>query len=212
MDGKIKIQLAGDKSFRKYGRLISGYDFLPLREKLEKKPKPAETTVYMASDPELEQMELFRELQEREFGGIEIELGYCNGNNHVLNALEYHRNSEINIAGTDLILLLGCLQDVDAETFTYDTNLVEAFLVSAGSAVELYATTLHYAPCNASAKGFLNAVVLPRGTNFPLKNRLEATGEDRLLFARNKWLIAHPESGLQAEGAFVGLTGQNITL
>ena len=32
------------------------------------------------------------------------------------------------------------------EDFTYDTSKVEAFLVPAGTAVEIYATTLHYAP------------------------------------------------------------------
>ena len=34
--------------------------------------------------------------------------------------------------------------------------------------------------------------------------------EDGLLTAKNKWLIAHEEAGI--EGAFCGLQGENITL
>ncbi len=209
MNETIEVQSIRDDAFRKYGRVVSGFDCAPLLSRLKKTPCPSDTTVYVASDPELEKLDVFGELQDREFGGLPIELGYCNGSNDKLNALEYHRSSEINIAGTDLILLLGLLQDVSA-AFTYDTGRVEAFRVPAGTAVELYATTLHFAPCSASPEGFRDAVILPRGTNLPLEAKPAAQGEDALLFAKNKWLIAHPESGLQADGAFVGLQGKNI--
>ena len=212
MSETIKIQSIRDEGFRKYGRVISGIDWAPLLNQLKKTPCPSDSTVYVASDPELEKLEIFKVLQNREFGGLPIELGYCNGSNYLLNALEYHRSSEINIAETDLILLLGSQQDVDANSFTYDTERVEAFLVPGGTAVELYATTLHFAPCNASAEGFRDAVVLPRNTNLPLETVPEKEGEAKLLFARNKWLIVHQESGLQADGAFVGLQGWNVSL
>ena len=212
MGNAIVVQPVRDKAFRKYGRIVTGFDCTGLLKQLEKTPCPSDSTVYEASVPELEALEIFRELRDREFGGLAIELGYCNGSNNRLNALEYHRSSEINIAGTDLILLLGSLQDVDTGAWTYDTGLVEAFLVPAGTVVELYATTLHYAPCSASPEGFRDAVVLPRGTNLPLEAVPKREGEDRLLFARNKWLIAHRESGLQESGAFPGLTGRNLTL
>ena len=42
---------------------------------------------------------------------------------------------------------------------------MEYFFVPAGTAVELYATTLHYAPCSVDGKEFRCGVVLPRGTN-----------------------------------------------
>lgn len=212
MNDTIVIQSIRDKAFQKYGRSIPWFDCAPLLRQLEKTPCPPDSTVYVASDPELEKLEIFSALRNREYGGMEIQLGYCNGSNNKLNALEYHRSSEINIAGTDLILLLGSQQDVDARAFTYDTARVEAFLIPAGVMVELYATTLHYAPCNAAAEGFRNAVVLPRGTNLPLEAAPNEQGEERLLFARNKWLIAHFESNLQRDGAFVGLQGRNITL
>ena len=47
-------------------------------------------------------------MKERAYGGLEIQIGYCNGNNKKLNAVEYHRSSELDIAVDDLILLLGC--------------------------------------------------------------------------------------------------------
>lgn len=93
------------------------------------------------------------------------------------------------------------------------TDRVRAFHVPAGTAVELFATTLHYAPCTADAKScFRAAIVLPRGTNTE-KPKLEArAAEDRLLWARNKWLIAHPDAPEAREGAFVGLEGENLCL
>lgn len=212
MSETIKIQSVRDEAFRKYGRVVSGLDCAPLLSLLSKTPCPSDSTVYLASDPELEKLEIFEVLQNREFGGLPIQLGYCNGSNYLLNAVEYHRSSEINIAGTDLILLLGSQQDVEAQTFAYDTGRIEGFLVPAGTAVELYATTLHYAPCCASAEPFRDVVILPRDTNLPLETVPEKEGEAKLLFARNKWLIAHPESGLQADGAFVGLQGWNISV
>lgn len=212
MAEKIKVCSIGDTEFAKYGRVVSGFDCSELLEKLKNTPKPKDGTVYVASDPELEKLDVFKKLTEEEFGGLPIELGYCNGVNRKLNALEYHRSSEINIAADDLILLLGSLCDVDPEKYTYDTSLVEAFLVPAGTAVELYATTLHFAPCSVGENGFRDAVVLPRDTNLPLEAEPKKENEAKLLFARNKWLIAHAESGLDKDGGFVGLVGENITL
>ena len=40
-------------------------------------------------------------VREKGFGGLPVQIGYCNGSNVKLNALEYHRSSEIDIAVTD---------------------------------------------------------------------------------------------------------------
>ncbi len=129
--------------------------------------------------------------------------------NKKLNALEYHRSSEINVAVTDMILLVGMEQDVK-EDYTYDTSQIEAFFVPAGTVVEMYATTLHYAPCMTAETGFRAVVVLPAGTNTELDFPVGESGEERLIAAKNKWLIAHEEAGI--EGAFCGLKGENIEL
>ena len=96
------------------------------------------------------------------------------------------------------------------DDFTYDTAKIEAFLLPKGTGVELYATTLHYAPCNADKNGFRVVIVLPKDTNLPLGEKHEG-GEDGHLTAKNKWLIGHPEGGLP-EGSPLGLIGENISL
>ncbi|RZT03055.1 DUF4867 family protein [Cuneatibacter caecimuris] len=204
----MDIQKVTDAGFAKYGRVISGYSLEPLLEEMEKTPLP-EGVDYVPSVPELEALPVFEELTESMYGGLPVQIGYCNGHNHLLNALEYHRSSEVDIAvGRDLILLLGCQQDMESD-YSYDTAKAEAFLLPAGVGVELYATTLHYAPCSAAeGEGFRCVVVLPRDTNLPLEKKPAVSPEDALMTARNKWLIAHPDAGI--EGAVCGLKGENL--
>lgn len=175
---------------------------------MEHTPLPGDV-IYVPSVEELEALPVAKELRDRAYGGLPIQIGFCNGNNKKLNALEYHRCSEVNIAVTDLILLIGMQQDI-APDYTYDTAKVEAFLVPAGTVIEVYATTLHYAPCTAAEGGFRCVVVLPQGTNTDLDAEYDISTEDQLLTMKNKWLIAHEEAGI--EGAFNGLRGTNITL
>ena len=205
----MKIQNVNDESFKKYGKVLNGYHVAGILKEMEHTPLTKEV-VYVPSVEEMEALPDAEEMKNRAFGGLPIQIGYCNGDNKKLNALEYHRSSEINIAVNDLVLLLGAEQDIQAD-YTYDTSLVEAFLVPAGTVIEVYATTLHYAPISSDGK-FRVVVVLPKETNEPLTFTPGKEGEDALLFARNKWLIAHPESGLEKDGAFIGLKGENITI
>ena len=204
----MKIANVADPSFAKYGRGIEGRDVAGLMAAMEKTPLPGDV-VYEPSEPSLEALPVFSDLRDRLYGELPIQVGYCNGHNKKLNALEYHRSSEIDIAATDLILLLGQQQDIGAD-FTYDTAKVEAFFVPAHTAVELYATTLHYAPCQADGSGFRCVIVLPKDTNLPLECG-HAGGEDGHLTARNKWLLGHPEGGLP-EGSPMGLIGENLSV
>lgn len=206
----LKIQNVTDAGFKKYGRVLKDYDTTNIVKILESTPLP-EGVVYVPSVKELETDEIMDYFTNNVYGGLPVQVGYCNGHNRTLNALEYHRSSEINIAAKDLILLIGMQQDME-EDYTYDTSKVEAFLLPAGTAIEVYATTLHYAPCDATEAGFQCVVVLPNDTNLDLVKKPNAKGEDALLFARNKWLVAHEESGLDKDGAFIGLKGDNITI
>lgn len=196
-----------DPEFRKYGRVLD-VRIPDLLDRLGKTPV-TEGVAYVASEPALEAAEEAEMIRDSIFGGIPIEIGYCNGHNDTLNAVEYHRCSEINIAYQGAVLIVGSQQDI-ADDFTYDTGKMEFFEVPAGCAVELYATTLHYAPCSLVKEGFQVAIILAKGTNEEAPKVTGAIGEDRLLAARNKWLIAHEESGLGESGAFVGLTGENL--
>ncbi len=204
------IKSVFDKEFKRYGQVLKNYDFSEIIAKMESAPLPSDV-IYEPSIKELEELEIAESLRKREFGELPIQIGYCNGNNYLLNAVEYHRTSEINIAVTDLILLLGSQQDIN-DDYTYDTSKIEAFKLTAGTAIEVYGTTLHYAPCNVNEDGFKCVVVLPRDTNLPLENNVEKIGEDTLLFARNKWLIGHKDTDLGEQGAFIGLVGENISL
>lgn len=198
-----------DQRFKKYGRVVKDIDFSQLVKTLEEKTPLPEGVVYEPSIKELESLPVFEELRDKTYGELPIQIGYCNGHNELLNAVEYHRSSEINVAATDAILILGWQQDI-TEDFTYDTALMEAFLIPKGTAVEVYATTLHYAPCGVKGEGFKVAVVLPAGTNYPL-DKNHGGGEDKLITAKNKWLIGHEEGGLDA-GCHIGLIGKNLNI
>lgn len=204
----MKIQNVADDAFRRYGKVLEGYDFTELLKEMKHTPVPEDVT-YVPSVEEMEALPVAKELQNKGYGGLPIEIGYCNGHNKKLNGLEYHRSSEINVAVTDLVLLIGHQQDVEKD-YTYDTSKVEAFLVPAGTAIEVYATTLHYAPCNVQDGGFQCVVVLPAGTNTELTFETAKTGEDSLMTAKNKWLIAHEDAAI--EGTVNGLRGENISI
>lgn len=204
------IKKVTDKDFKKYGRVLKNYDCSKLVKKMKEMPLPSDV-IYEPSIKELEDLKIADDLKAREFGGLPIQIGYCNGNNYLLNAVEYHRSSEIDIAVTDLILLVGSEQDIE-DDYSYNTSNIEAFIVPAGTPVELYATTLHYAPCNVNEDGFKCVVVLPKDTNLPLEGEIKKSGEDALLFAKNKWLIGHKDTDLGEQGAFIGLVGENISI
>ncbi len=208
MESKLTIYPVTDERFQKYGRVIDDYNGDALFAAMEQTPLP-DDVIYVPSDSNLETLPIMKQFQDGVYGGLPIQIGYCNGNNHLLNAVEYHRSSEINVAITDLILLIGMQQDISKD-FTYETSKIEAFLVPAKTMVEVYATTLHYAPCNANDGGFRCVVVLPKDTNLDLQVKPKDAKEDVLLTARNKWLIAHEDAKI--EGAFVGLVGENLSV
>ena len=205
----MTVKKVTDTAFKAYGRVITGYDFSGLLKAMEQTPLP-EDVIYIPSLPEMEALPEAKELGNGIYGQMPIQIGCCNGHNKKLNAVEYHRDSEVDIAVDDLILILGKQQDIE-EDHTYDTSRMEAFLVPAGTAVEVYATTLHYAPCHVKDEGFRCVIVLPKDTNLDMEPVEVKDPEDRLLFARNKWLIGHAQGGLP-EGAFIGLKGENLSV
>lgn len=202
------IKQVTEEAFNPYGRIIEGIDCKELLNEMDKISLP-EGVIYEPSVAPLESLSVYKIFQDAIYGELPIQIGYCIGHNHKLNAVEYHRSSEINVAATDMVLILGKQQDISKD-FTYETKNLEAFFVPKGTVLEMYATTLHYAPCNAGNEGFKSVVVLPKDTNLPL-DLIHRNGEDQLLTAKNKWLIGHAEGGL-AEGSFIGLIGENITL
>ena len=207
----MKIHSIHDSAFIPYGKILPGYNTTELLAAMNRIPMPEEGVAYEPGIDSLEACGVFAQLRDNAYGGMPVELGMCWGYNTKLNCLEYHRDSELNIPSTDLILLLAKMEEI--ENGVLDTAKVKAFRVPAGTVVEVYATTLHYAPCHADVKtGFRMAVALPKGTNTERPAISVLNPEDRLLWARNKWLLAHPESDEAAKGAYIGLTGANIDI
>ena len=203
-----------DKRLKKYGRLVTNVDFSNIIDELSKVDTP-EGVVYYPSVKELEDTLDFANVRTVCYGETDIQIGYCIGHNTLLNAVEYHRSSEINIFATDAVLLLGKREDIEDDN-TYDTGKIEAYAFKKGQVVELYATTLHYAPASLSPDGFKVGVVLPKGTNYPLEKdhagiASASSDEDGLLTATNKWLICHKDAKGE-EGHFAGLVGKNIDI
>ena len=207
----MEILSVFDAAFQPYGRVLTGYDTAALTQTLEHETPLPEGVEYVPSDAALEKLPIFADFEASIYGGMPVQLGWCNGHNTKLNCLEYHRDSEINCGSRDFILLLGLESQIEDGKF--DTGLVKAFLVPAGTVVEVFATTLHYAPCSAKlGQGFKVLVALPRGTNTDKPQFAPKNYEDTLLTARNKWLLAHAESDEAKGGAVVALTGENTDI
>ena len=208
----MKIHSVFDAEFRPYGKVVEGMEdtIAQIMDALGQTPLP-EGVGYVAEDPLLQSLSAAQTVSAYLYGGMPVQMGWCNGHNTKLNCLEYHRDSEFNVGTEDFILLVAKRHEI--EDGVLDTAKVKAFKVPAGVMVECYATTLHYAPCHADGeKGFKVLIALPKGTNTDKPKIIPQTWEDRLLWARNKWLLAHRETGEAADGAYVGLIGKNIDL
>jgi hypothetical protein len=208
----MKVYSVYDPEFKEYGQVVTGYDVTELVETLDKVTPLPEGVVYVPEQSELQALSVTQELSDRLYGGMPIQMGWCNGHNTKLNCLEYHRDSETNLGTEDFILLLGKQGQIE-EDGLFDTANIKAFKVPAGVPVEVFATSLHYAPCSAKkGAGFKVLVVLPKGTNTEKPAFQPQNREDTLLTARNKWLLAHPDSDEAKGGAVIGLKGKNTDI
>lgn len=208
----MRIYSVYDSEFKVYGQIVTGLDesVAEVLSVLAETPLP-EGVGYVPTDPMLQELPAAVEISEHCFGGMPVQLGWCNGHNTKLNCLEYHRDSEFNLGTEDFVLLLGRQDEI--ENGFFDTAKAKAFRVPAGVMVEVFATSLHYAPCHCdSAKGFRVLVALPWLTNTERPVIVNKTEEDAIMTARNKWLLAHPESNEAKNGAKVGLVGENIDI
>lgn len=208
---KFEIKSIQDSCFKKYGKVLNNYDFSELINYLNEETQiPKDGNLYIAHDEDLAKCADLNLISSNIYGGMDIQVGYCNGRNSTLNGLEYHKGSEVNVFATDGVLLLGLTTNIEDNNF--DVNNVEAFFLPKGSSVELYQTTMHFAPCKVNDEGFKTVIILPKGTNEALNSKIEVKEEeDKLLFMKNKWLIAHPQrTPLIEKGAYGGIIGENL--
>lgn len=203
----IELKSIEDKAFRRYGTVLDA----DTREMVRILENRAIVKGYCMSDFELEKTEVFAYFRDGFYGGMPIQAGVCAGDNTKLNCFEYHRGAEINIAATDMVLLLAHTNDLKDNRI--DSDLAQAFYIPKGACVALFETTMHFAPLSVYREGFICAVLLPLGTNGELEGHFEPRSlEDKLLFKKNKWLVGHPESLQVKSGAFCGILGENISL
>ena len=207
----LKLYSVYDETFAPYGRVLGGLDLSGLHEAVERTPLPESGNIYVADDPAVHQVPVIAAMEATVFGGMPVESGYCNGFGHQLNALEYHKCSEINFSTTGCVLLMALPSDIHDRCV--DSADVVGFFLPADVAIEVHPLVLHFAPCRIGEEGFKVLVVLENGTNTDLDcvdTSLE--GEAGMLWMRNKWLLAHPESKPASNGAFIGIRGENTVL
>ncbi len=201
----MKLINVTDPEFLPYGELIDipteeFVNYLHSNAKMPEKGK----NLYVRKDEEMEKLSGVKEIAESVYGLADIEVGYCNGYNSLLNCMEYHTCPEVDIAGDDLVLLLGLQSDIKEGIL--DSKDLKAFLLKKGQAVILRPYTLHFSPCKLSEDGFRCVIVLGDKTNMDL----EETPKDKKLWKVNKWLLAHEDSSQASLGAYVGIVGENI--
>ena len=209
----VKIYSVFDEEFKTYGSVVEGYDFSEITEYMKNNTDiPESGNVYFPSISEMENKAVFTKLQYELYGGMPIQIGYCNGRNTTYNGFEYHKGSEINVAVTDFMLVLGHVWEIEDNKYFVGNEKV--FFVPEGCALEMYQTTLHLSPCRTCDSGFKDIVVLPRGTNTPLECKAEGLDkESELLLQKNKWVLAHKDrEPLVKQGAHIGLIGENKEL
>lgn len=203
----IRIYSVNDVEFKTFGRVIENLDVTEIIEAAEKIPKPENGSLYTPSEVSFEKLEIADKIKNTFFGTLPTQIGYCYGHNSFLNAAEWHFSSEINIAVTPLVLILGHIWDI--ENGKIDSSSFKAFYIPKGTVIEVYATTLHFCPCETEKRGFGCVVGLPLETNTPLDDK----AENPLLFRKNKWIIAHEENAsLINRGVVSGITGINYEI
>ena len=210
-----------DLSFARYGRIVTGIDTAPIVDVLRTLPF-GRNVDYIPSVPELEALDAAVFFRDHVFAGMPIQMGYVAGCNTKLDCLEHHMCSEFILDTEDVILLLAKRDEIevvgDADApfgvrARLDTAKVRAFAVPAGVIVELYNSTLHFAPIGANeAHEFRGLVVLSKGSN-TAKPEIEPTClEDFTLWAKDNWMMVHESAPQATQGAYVGLVGENIDL
>ncbi|WP_461215913.1 DUF4867 family protein [Lacticaseibacillus sp. GG6-2] len=205
----FQIHSVLDPEFADYGRVLNVPGTAQLIDELDKREIPAQGNVYVASDAKLEAVPVVQQLQYQVYGGLPVEVGYCNGHSYQLNCLEWHHSPEINVTTQDIVLFLG--QESKLHDDHFNTDDIEPFFVPAKTMIMINGSTLHFAPLRTSDAGFKCLVILLQGVNNDLQVPTGVTC--KTLFKRSKWLIAHPDNAkFTSQGAFAGIVGPNLEL
>lgn len=205
---EIEVYSVFDDVFRVYGRVIEDLDTAEIVRVAAEIPMTDAGCVYHAAQPEFQNLAIANRIRRDCFAEMPCQIGMCYGHNHFLNSLEWHTCSEINIAATDVVVILGKRRDMDAH-FQMSSTSCKAFFLPKGTAMEIYSDTLHFCPCEVEPTGYRMIVGLAEGTNTPL----EQPTEDKKIRAKNKWAITHERNTVALKnGCFCGITGPNYEI
>lgn len=207
----LEILPLESSEFRVYG-MVHPEVTVPEMKEFVKAHKPECEELYIPCEKSLMEMEESRVFKENLFGQMDCQIGYYYGRGTKLNAVEYHKCSEVLVLFEPAVLVLGSVWDI--EDGRLDSSRMKLFYVPADTCVELYATTLHFSPLMATQGGVSQIVVQASGTNTPLLvDRKDRITTDKYLLERNKWVLAHAEYMCElSENAYEGIIGDNITL
>lgn len=196
-----------DGKFSVYGRVLDKYDSNEiLSYALKHVEIPLGGNSYTPSIKEYEDFNIIKKIRDEVFGKLDIQAGTCAGQNSSLTGFEYHQGSEVIIAVTDCVLILGKLWDMECSE--YDVNKAMFFYLKKGQVIELYGTTLHYTPCKVNKKGYITIVVLLHGTNSVIDK-----SEEVLLTKKNKFFICHKSQEEKIkQGVVSGLLGNLLDI
>ena len=97
----MEILSVFDDAFRSYGEVVEGLDTAELLASLdERTASPDDSTIYVPDDEALDSLKIHKVLSDNLYGGMPLQLGYCNGTNSKLNCLEWHRGAEFNVSSS----------------------------------------------------------------------------------------------------------------
>lgn len=193
-----------DEQFHPFGRWLP-YDASEwIEQTLKKHPVPDKKASYFPDDLQLHEHALIKTIHNEIYGQLDIQVGIVHGKNEYLTGIEFHQGSEVNIALTDCILLLGKKEDM--KDTTYDAAKTKKFYIKKGQVLEIYGSTLHYTPVQASTEGFSLGVILLKGTNTDM-DAIPHT----MLIKKNKWYITHASQTEKIKaGCIAGLLGDML--
>ena len=207
LNPEIELFSVFDDEFKPFGIIIEDLDTSEIIKEAKKIENPENGAAYLPSVDSFEKLPIAKQIEDDLFGTLPTQIGYCWGHNSFLNAAEWHTSSEVNIAITPLVLILGHIWNIKNNKI--DSSKFKAFYLPAGTAVEVFATSLHFTPCELCEEGFGCVVALPLGTNTDLEKRVDGS----LLFRRNKWIICHEDNEtLKNRGVVPGISGTNFEI
>ena len=202
-----------DDSFKKFGVIHKGFKIDRLLEYLDHNQVNDEI-VYNADVPEMREKfaSQLDPIMKSVYAGMDVQVGVCYGRNNILNALEYHHGSEVYIHATDMVLMLALVEDIKWPEGVYNSALIRSYYAPRGCVIELRGGCMHYAAINVFRQKGLNLIVsLLRGTNLKINFKISSQNRDKLIIAKNTWLLVHPEyEPAKKEGWHVGIIGENF--